>query len=151
MSASTSSSTADSGASAISKSGFLRREDILGKPVVGQDAKIVGTVKDLAVSVDGKVALQVEKKDASPGSESSDIFVRSDEILAVGDFVLLRSSSAKAGASLSASSVAPFRQQSESAAPPPFLGKEMGKACPRCNFSNSQTSRFCVKCGSLMQ
>lgn len=149
MSISNSSSRAASGGSSTSKTGFLRREDIVGKPVVGQDAMIVGAVKDLAVSVEGKVALQVEKKDTNPENGSSDVLISSDEILAVGDFVLLKSPKTNSGQNTS--KVASLSPQSENAAPPPFPGNVSSDVCPRCSFANSHTSRFCVKCGSLLR
>ncbi|MGI0080484.1 MAG: PRC-barrel domain-containing protein [Nitrososphaerales archaeon] len=144
MSPSNSPSPAGSGSSSTSKTGFLKREDLLGKPVVGQDAMIVGTVKDLAVAVDGKVAIQVEKKHADPSGDSQDVVVGSDEIIAVGDFVLLRGP--RTGLSMDSGP-----DQKLGVPPPPFPSSSQAKVCPKCSFANAQTSRFCVKCGSLLR
>lgn len=51
-----------SGVTNLTRTGFLKREEILGKAVVGQDTLIIGTFKDLTVSIDSKIALHVEKK-----------------------------------------------------------------------------------------
>jgi sporulation protein YlmC with PRC-barrel domain len=34
---------------------FLKREEIIERPIITCDAKIIGKVSDIAVSVDGKV------------------------------------------------------------------------------------------------
>ncbi|HKW03968.1 MAG TPA: PRC-barrel domain-containing protein [Nitrososphaerales archaeon] len=148
MSGSSSPSETKSATPVSTQTGFMRREDLVGKIIVGQDAMIVGTVKDLVASANGKLALQIERKTAEQ-VDSSELFVPSDEILGVGDFVLLRVSSSKAGSTMNS----PAEQVSQVSAPspPPFLGKPTNVVCPRCNFSNAQTSRFCVKCGSLLR
>lgn len=149
MSGSSSPSETKSVTPVSTQTGFMRREDLVGKIIVGQDAMIVGTVKDLVASANGKLALQIEKKTAEQ-VDSSELFVPSDEILGVGDFVLLRVSSSKAGSTMNSPPPAQVSQVS-APSPPPFLGKPTNVVCPRCNFSNAQTSRFCVKCGSLLR
>jgi|SRR5579875_1878483 len=136
-----------------SKTSFIRREVILGKSVVGQDALIVGTVKDLAVSIDGKMAIQVARKNPSLSGSEEDLFVSSDEILAVGDLVLLKSVSTQAGGGQNATSAAAVPRPSSVAfgqsAPPPYPGTtSQGKTCPRCNYINNPSSKFCIKCGA---
>ncbi len=128
---------------------------MLGKPVVGTDAVIVGTVKDLAVSNDGRVALQVERRDAS-NQPSSEMYLGSEEISAVADVILLKHSSGRAGSGATAQGQpqTPTSLPSNSGtytAPPPYPGgMSVGKACSKCGYVNNASSRFCIKCGSSL-
>ena len=45
--------------------GYLKREQLVGKSVISSNAEIFGTVKDIAVAIDGKVGLHVARKSAS--------------------------------------------------------------------------------------
>ncbi len=85
----------------MSSSGYLKRESLVGKSVVARNAVIIGTVSDLAVSLDGKVAIQVQRKTTADGTDSGDIFVGPDEIQAVGDVILLKTTSDMAGKGVS--------------------------------------------------
>lgn len=148
--------------------------------MVGLDANIVGTVGDLAISSDGKVAIQVNKKNPAQSSgktdedEGADLFLNSDEVLAIGDVVLLRHSSSLAGKQTSvpasdksfvtpsAPIIAPTGYNGPSSTPPPFptvpastasisTGNEnRGRICSRCNYVNGPSSRFCIKCGTAL-
>ena len=42
--------------------GYLKREQLVGKSVIASNAEIVGTVKDIAAAIDGKVGLHVVRK-----------------------------------------------------------------------------------------
>jgi sporulation protein YlmC with PRC-barrel domain len=150
-------------------SSFLNREDVLGKSVIGLDAKLVGVVKDLAISTEGKVAIRIDAAKDDRESEAEDLYVGADEILAIGEVVLLRHSSALAGrqASILASSptaspptsypstvlVPPAYPSSRdftatSMSPPSSIAN--GRVCSRCNFLNSASSKFCIKCGNRL-
>jgi sporulation protein YlmC with PRC-barrel domain len=140
--------------------GYLKREEIIGKSVVATDGIVIGIVKDIAVSFDGKVALQVEPKEgtseaiASVGEAPKELFVGSEDIQAVGDVVLLRYPSKRAspapgtGAQMSST----IASSSASSAPPPAYPEltphSMSRICPKCNYSNTSTSKFCIKCGT---
>jgi sporulation protein YlmC with PRC-barrel domain len=127
--------------------GFYSREEMLGKLVVGSDAGIVGKVKDLAISSDGRIAIQIERSGSGESSAGPDLFVGSGEIQAVSDVVLLKP---------------PRREDAFPTAPPsvpspgptafsvgaPRVSSPSSKICSRCGFSNSSTSRFCIKCGN---
>ncbi|HZW56395.1 MAG TPA: PRC-barrel domain-containing protein [Nitrososphaerales archaeon] len=148
--------------------GYLKREEIIGKPVVTTDAIIIGNVRDIAVSIDGKVALQVDRKISERtrgGAEQqqvpNEIFVSSEEIQAVGDVVLLRYASRPGVVPRSAEAAKPPAPVPPQAAapgavvaspPPPFLGTTtvQSKICPNCKYSNNATSRFCIKCGTSL-
>ncbi|MHB1909553.1 MAG: PRC-barrel domain-containing protein [Nitrososphaerales archaeon] len=137
-------SKVSSGSSTSGKAAYLAREDVVGKTVLGLDAKKVGTVKDLAISMDGKVAIQIDTSDPS----KEPFFVSSDEIMAVGDVVLLRHSSSLAGKESQVPSQTPpvLVPGGSTPLPPP----PQGKACPRCNYLNVSSSRFCIKCGQSL-
>ncbi len=127
---------------------------MLGKQVVGTDALVVGTVKDLAVSSDGRVALQVTRKNQEGGDV--DVFLGSDEIMAVGDVILLKNASKKAGAGLSGEQTTQSSASSASStvSPPPSYPTNTsttGKTCSRCGYTNNASSRFCIKCGNSLQ
>ena len=132
--------------------GYLKREEIIGKPVVTSDAIIIGNVKDIAVSIDGKAALEVDRK--SDGSDMPDtpheVFVDSEDIQAVGDVILLRHS--KSG--LVQQSTESKKTTLTTSAPPSFPSGTPSApqhACPKCGFLNTPNSRFCIKCGSSLQ
>ena len=153
---SSSDSSATSSASSPS-GGYLKREALIGKSVVSKNAEIIGSVRDIAVSMDGKVAIQVEKK--AGGESSEDLFIGSDEIQAVADVVLLKTACEMAGkgmpVQITNSSPAPVLVSSSSTpqvAPPPYLGagSVQGKTCSKCGYVNSASSRFCIKCGEKL-
>ncbi len=131
---------------------------MLGKLVVTADAMVLGTVKDIAVSSDGKTALQVDAKSSNHSGEAevrSEIFVGSDEIQAVGDVVLLKYLSKRTQSVVSQSTSTSYPSSvlsapmASSIPPPPIpIGPSGTKMCPRCGYSNTATSRFCIKCGS---
>jgi len=123
---------------------------MLGKQVIGTDAVTIGTVKDLAVSVDGRVALQVAKKGISEGGDS-DVFVRTEEISAVGDVILLKQASEKAGADVPTQGTLSSSAGTSYIPPPTYpTSPAGGKICARCGFVNNSNSRFCIKCGSSL-
>jgi sporulation protein YlmC with PRC-barrel domain len=132
-------------------SNFHKREEMLGRLVIGTDAVIVGKIKDLAISTDGRVALQVERNPDST-NDSSDLFVGSEEIQAVSDVVLLKHPAHRAG-------LAQFGRVDQSdgsissmgvtaVAGTPSAQVSGTKTCSRCGYDNSVKSRFCVKCGN---
>jgi len=126
----------------------------VGKSVISKDARIVGTVADMAISLDGKVAIQVSQK--VPTGDSSDLYISPEEIQAIGDVILLKTSSDSVGkvgvvappamSNASASSIS-----STAVVAPPYPTASQGKSCPKCGYLNSQSSKFCIKCGTALQ
>ena len=106
---------------------FYKREDIIGKKVVNQDALEVGSAKDTAFDIEGKLHLIVTKKD----SEEEE-FISINDIKAFGDYILLKGNVMAAGG---------INQDSSQAA---------GKVCPKCGNVNSPNVGFCTKCGTKL-
>ena len=148
-------SQSDSSSSDGKSLGYLKREEIIGKPVVATDAVVLGTVRDVAVSLDGKAALQLDGKNGG-----ADMYVGSDEIQALGDVVLLNRPSKRSQPAvrtqqpsyspsipMPASTPPP---QASTIPPPPTFSGPAGRMCPRCAYTNTPTAKFCIKCGSPM-
>lgn len=106
---------------------FYKREDVTGKKVVNQDAMDVGSVKDTAFDLEGKLHLIVTKKD----SEEEDYISMSD-IKAFGDYILLKAPPAAA--------TSPDATQTVVAS----------KTCTKCGHVNSPTVGYCTKCGTKL-
>lgn len=147
--------------SSSSTSGYLKREELIGKSVVSKNAQIVGTVLDLAISTDGRLAIQVQRKAESTGSDAGDLFIGADEIQAVGDVILLKNmpgSSTQAPLPIS-SAASPQQSPSLSSGsatpavappPPPPGSSSIGKTCQKCGYVNAANAKFCIKCGASL-
>jgi len=107
---------------------FYKREDIIGKKVVAQDALEVGSVKDTAFDIEGKLHLIVTKKD----SEEED-YISINDIKAFGDYILLKG--------------APASGDGASADSPK---SSASKVCTKCANINNPNVGFCTKCGSKL-
>jgi sporulation protein YlmC with PRC-barrel domain len=134
----------------MSSSGYLKRESLVGKSVVSRNAEIIGTVSDLAVSLDGKVAIQVQRKPLADGSNSEDLFVGPDEIQAVGDVILLKTSTDMAGKGVASPSSTVQTVPGPVMPPPPPGASSMGKSCQKCGYVNAPNAKFCIKCGAAL-
>ncbi len=66
---------------------WRRREEVVGKEVIDADAKKIGTVKDLAWSNEGRLAIIVER-----GLEEES-YLPFDQVDKIGDVVFIRASS----------------------------------------------------------
>ncbi|MHB8565964.1 MAG: PRC-barrel domain-containing protein [Nitrososphaerales archaeon] len=125
--------------------GYLKREEIIGKPVVTTDAIMIGNVKDVAVSLYGKAALQIEAKGKGE-APAKDTFVYSEDIQAIGDIILLRYASSRSEVESEKINRLLIDPQTQ---PPPFpVLSTTGKTCAKCSYFNTPNSRFCIKCGS---
>jgi sporulation protein YlmC with PRC-barrel domain len=174
---SSSSGTPSSGSASTTQpsAGYIKRDALIGKSVISKNAEIIGSVRDIAVSMDGRIAIQVErKKDGDSVAAGEDLFIGSDEIQAMGDVILLKTSTEMAGKGVQMESKQPdmgaapaiaagssahvsgsgSSSMPEAPKPPPPLypstSAATGKTCPKCGFYNSSTSRFCIKCGSAL-
>jgi sporulation protein YlmC with PRC-barrel domain/ribosomal protein L40E len=108
---------------------FYKREDVMGKKVVNQDALEVGSVKDTAFDIEGKLHLIVTKKD----SEEED-FVSISDIKAFGDYILLKAPPAAV--------IGTSQETSQTAI--------TSKTCPKCGHVNSPNVGYCTKCGTKL-
>ena len=124
----------------VAKPGYMKREELVGKSVVSDRAVIIGTVKDLAASTDGKIGLHVARKSAS-GSE--DVIISSDEIQAMGDVILLKP--------IAPYPIKEFSRSQQSMLPPLPGAIPQMRTCNRCGYGNGVNSRFCIKCGMSLQ
>lgn len=127
---------------------FYRREDLIGKKVVGQDAKEVGSVKDTAFDAEGKLALIVSKK----GSDVEEDYISISDIKAFGDYVLLKDVLTGGGASEVATGKETVAVgaggvgNGRSVPPQP----QTNKVCPKCHHVNSPNVGFCTRCGTKL-
>jgi sporulation protein YlmC with PRC-barrel domain len=63
---------------------WRRREELIGKEIINDEAKKVGTAKDIAWTGEGKLALVVEL------SDEQEAFLPFEEIVTVGDVVFVK-------------------------------------------------------------
>lgn len=103
---------------------FFKREEVLGKEVIDEEGMKIGTVKDLAFSVEGKIALVVEKPN------KSEIKLAIESINKIGDVILVKPREAKVTEK-------------------PRLKPEAEIICPNpnCRYKNLPGTKFCKKCG----
>lgn len=106
---------------------FYKREDVIGKKVVNQDALEVGSVKDTAFDMEGKLHLIVAKKEGDEGD-----YISINDIKAFGDYILLREPPA-VGTS-----------------PDVIQAPVASKTCPKCGHVNSPNVGYCTKCGTKL-
>jgi sporulation protein YlmC with PRC-barrel domain len=119
--------------------GYLKREQLIGKSVITSNAQIIGSVKDIAVTTDGKIGLHVLK---SSETGSGEVIINADEIQAMGDVVLLKPIATRGSK---------MPDQSSRPMPPTFPSATMTRTCGRCGYVNGANSRFCIKCGMSLQ
>ncbi|HYB04195.1 MAG TPA: zinc-ribbon domain-containing protein [Nitrososphaerales archaeon] len=135
----------------MSSTGYLKREALLGKPVVSKNAEIVGTVSDLAASTDGRMAIQVQRKNPT-SSGDTDLFIGAEEILAVGDVILLKSAYSSVSSPVAPVPAPPAPAPTTVSPPPPPGGIPQSRTCQKCGYVNAPNAKFCIRCGaSLLQ
>ncbi|MHB1867783.1 MAG: zinc-ribbon domain-containing protein [Nitrososphaerales archaeon] len=121
----------------VAKPGYMKRDELVGKSVISDKAVIIGTVKDLAASTDGKIGLHVTRNSVS-GSE--EVIISADEIQAMSDVILLKPTTPH-----------PVREYPQSMLPPLPGAIPQARTCNRCGYGNGANSRFCIKCGTSLQ
>jgi sporulation protein YlmC with PRC-barrel domain len=115
---------------------FYKREELEGKPVVDQEARIRGKVEDLAITEDGQVGISIKNDD---GEER---LLKLDEIKKIADVILLTEE-------------VPAEKEPEPNLSQPESEETTGETtptniCPNCGYENRQSMNFCVKCGTKL-
>jgi len=106
---------------------FFKREEVVGKLVITQEAKVLGKVADVAISLNGKIGLSIRD---SSGKET---IITLDKVSAIGDVILLKHLEKTAGEAEIVEQVLP-----------------KGKICPKCGKLNRENVRFCTYCGTKL-
>jgi len=109
----------------MSSSRFFRKEDIAGKTVIESSGRELGKVKDVLVSLEGNVALVVEKQDGV------DIRIPLARIMGISNVVIAKSEMAIPSASAGESAVA----------------SGLARACKYCGTSVPSGTAWCPNCG----
>lgn len=113
------------GGSTLSKK-FFKRDEIVGKDIISDEAIRLGKVKDIGYDPEGKIVLIYDR--AGDGGEDA---IQSSQILAFGDVILVKSQPSE-------------RPSTQKPAP-------SSKICPRCGKSNPLDYVFCTGCGSRLE
>lgn len=115
---------------------FFKREELVGKLVIDQEACIEGKIKDLALTENGKMGLLIERE------EDVDMLIDLENIQKISDVVLLKPERAAGERPIRVEAPPP------PAEPEPEPPKEpVANVCQSCGHENRPNSTFCVKCG----
>jgi len=123
---------------------FYRREELIGKQVIGGDARVVGTVDDIAYDTEGRVAIVVGGKGPS-GKKEGEKFISVNQIASLGDVVLLKSETPSIPLPQPPPPEhIPFTEQ------PSFspAAVSAAKSCTNCGKINKPNAKFCAGCGT---
>jgi sporulation protein YlmC with PRC-barrel domain len=113
---------------------FFKREELIGKLVINQEAMIVGKIKDLALIRNGNMGLLVK-------NEIEESVITLKNIKMIGDVILLKPKETEK--ELSSSPTAEIKVQKKK-----LITEELKKnICNNCGWKNKLKAKFCVKCG----
>ena len=118
---------------------FFKREELIGKLVIDQKAEILGKIEDIALTVDGKTGLLIQR------DGNGDELIMLIDIKRIGDVVLLRDESDTEPSSI----MVPDQDEPKMEPAPPEKVEE--NVCPSCGHGNRETVKFCVKCGKSLR
>ncbi|MEM3921399.1 MAG: PRC-barrel domain-containing protein [Nitrososphaerota archaeon] len=104
---------------------FFKRDEIVGKDVISDNAVRLGKIKDIGYDQEGKIVLIYEK--VGEGGEDA---IPSSQILAFGDVVLVKSDVQEK-----------IHQKAMSST----------KICPKCGRTNPPDYLYCAGCGSRLE
>ncbi|MEM2057695.1 MAG: PRC-barrel domain-containing protein [Thermoproteota archaeon] len=104
---------------------FFRRDEIVGKDVISDNAVRLGKVKDIGYDQEGKIVLIYDK--LGEGEEEA---IPSSQILALGDVVLVKSAVQEKASQIAAPST---------------------KICSKCGRANPSDYLYCAGCGSRLE
>jgi len=108
---------------------FIKREEVAGKLVVDQEARVLGKVTDLAVTYDGKAVITVGRETEEGVKEE---VIPMDRVAAIGDVILLKG------------------EATPTVQPTPAPTPTRIRICPNCGAENKPTAKFCIKCGTKL-
>lgn len=125
------------------------REYYVGKRVIDIDGMIVGNLKDITFDMAMKeIAFTV----STPGG--TEVALNQNDVSAVGDVILLKSS---VGASKPPTPATPSAPTPSAPRPtptppsPPEVTPSEPTLCPKCGFRNEPATKFCIKCGTRLR
>jgi zinc-ribbon domain len=103
---------------------------------------------DLAASPDGRLAIHVQRKNPTSNGET-ELFIGADDILAVGDVILLKSAYGLTSQPV-ASALAPPTTAPVAPPPPPPGTVPQSRTCQKCGYVNAPNAKFCIRCGTSL-
>jgi sporulation protein YlmC with PRC-barrel domain len=106
----------------------FHKEELQGKKVIDSSGKVRGTVKDVVFSLDGNVALIIEKED---GGEAS---VPMSKVMGISDYIVMKGE-------------APAEVPKPAAPAIPIAGAGSATACRFCGATIPAGSTYCPSCG----
>ena len=109
---------------------------IAGMSVFDENAKKIGTVKQVGVDASQNVVLVITKTN---GTETA---IKWNEIKKIGEIILL----GKGGLVPSSQTPSQTFTPPQTPSPPP----SMTPSCANCGFSNKPSSKFCESCGTKL-
>jgi len=124
---------------------FYKPGELSGKLVVDHEGMIVGKIRDIAVSSEGKMGIAITSAEGQ-GLEEKIVFF--DEISVIGDVVLLKAS--KETPDVVRVQTVSDDKLSEMAKPSLPQTLEREKICSKCGLENRAGVDFCTRCGSQL-
>lgn len=134
---------------------FLKQTEVVQKTVVGADGRTIGTVKEVAFSLDGRLGLVVSDDD---GEHT----VPLEDVNGIADYVVLKpredhvtpTEAARAAGPDKSNAVPPAGEARASKAADtrtvPGAATALSQ-CPKCAKDVKPGARFCGRCGHALQ
>ena len=127
-------------------SGFLDREDLIGKPIIDQNATIIGKVKDIAFGTNLKVGFSVELS----GDDEGETFIPLEEIKAMKDVILLKGKDEPIKSEVFEPTESIKEVPPPSTISPTIPEKIEDLICDNCGSTNRPGTKFCTSCGTAL-
>jgi sporulation protein YlmC with PRC-barrel domain len=123
---------------------FRSREYYVGKRIIDVDGMIVGNLKDINFDMAMK---EIVFTASTP--DGTEVTLNQNDVSAVGDVVLLKSSGRVQKPTAAATPSAP--QPAPAPPSPPEVVPFEPTLCPKCGFRNEPATKFCIKCGTRLR